>query len=427
MKAAIGYLRVSTREQGRSGLGLAAQRHEISAFATREGYSIKLWYQDVQTGAGADALLLRRGLATALKEARSAHCPLIVSRLDRLSRNVHFITGLMEHKVHFVVAALGRDCDEFTLHIYASLAEQERKMISERIRAAKAAAKRKGERFGLALRSKAERRRVAALGTAAWEKAALERAEAYRLHVEWALRQPGSYERPIAFTAAARKLNERNIESPMGGRWTGSQLQRMARRLQLNHEPARLRLDVARARIQAIWKRHPELTGKQLILRLGLSHHHLLGIYRARQLLKECRLAAAKRSQVHRKVGWWLDSRTAERIRISAICKRHPEYTAKQVLRILRPQHSVRLRWVNQVMNECWRALGRRSPRQCNGWTPARRKRQSELIRQFRPWTRATGPRTPQGKARAAKNGAGSPGPLGATRGRDLLDINFTY
>jgi DNA invertase Pin-like site-specific DNA recombinase len=81
---------------------------------------------------------LRPGLAAALKEARAARCPLVVSRLDRLSRNVHFITGLVEHKVHFVVAALGRDCDEFTLHIYASLAEQERKMISERIKAAKA-------------------------------------------------------------------------------------------------------------------------------------------------------------------------------------------------------------------------------------------------------------------------------------------------
>ena len=127
MQAAIGYLRVSTREQGRSGLGLAAQRHEIEAFALREGFAVRCWHQDVQTGAGADALLLRRGLAIALKEAKSGRCPLIVSRLDRLSRNVHFIAGLMEHKVHFVVAALGRDCDDFTLHIYASLAQQERK------------------------------------------------------------------------------------------------------------------------------------------------------------------------------------------------------------------------------------------------------------------------------------------------------------
>jgi hypothetical protein len=123
MQAAIGYLRVSTREQGRSGLGLAAQRYDIEAFGAREGFKLKSWYQDVQTGAGADTLLLRPGLATALKHARSDHCPLIVSRLDRLSRNVHFITGLMEHRVHFVVAALGRDCDDFTLHIYASLAD----------------------------------------------------------------------------------------------------------------------------------------------------------------------------------------------------------------------------------------------------------------------------------------------------------------
>ena len=98
MQAAIGYLRVSTREQGRSGLGLAAQRHDIEAFGAREGFAVKSWHQDVQTGAGADALLLRPGLVAALKEARSVRCPMIVSRLDRLSRKVHFITGLMEHR-----------------------------------------------------------------------------------------------------------------------------------------------------------------------------------------------------------------------------------------------------------------------------------------------------------------------------------------
>jgi DNA invertase Pin-like site-specific DNA recombinase len=112
MQATVGYLRVSTREQGRSGLGLAAQRHEIEAFALRAGFTVASWHQDVQTGAGADALLLRPGLATALKEAKSARCPLIVPRLDRLSRNVRFISGLMEHRVHFIVAAFGRDCDQ---------------------------------------------------------------------------------------------------------------------------------------------------------------------------------------------------------------------------------------------------------------------------------------------------------------------------
>ena len=71
MQAAIGYLRVSKQEQGRSGLGLAAQRNEIEAFGAREGFSIKSWHQDVQTGAGADALIRRAGLAAALKEAQA--------------------------------------------------------------------------------------------------------------------------------------------------------------------------------------------------------------------------------------------------------------------------------------------------------------------------------------------------------------------
>ena len=193
MKDAGGYLRVSTREQGRSGLGLAAQRHDIETFSVKEGFLIKSWHQDIQTGAGKDALLMRSGLAAALKDARAQRCPLIVSRLDRLSRNVHFITGLMEHKVHFVVAALGRECDDFTLHIYASLAEQERKMISERIKAALARSRNKHK---LGVRShrkqtKAFRRHIQACAAAALRKAAMERAEAYRIHIEWALNQPG--------------------------------------------------------------------------------------------------------------------------------------------------------------------------------------------------------------------------------------------
>src|SRR4029077_4647279 len=131
---------------------------------------------------------------------------------------------------------------------------------------------------------------------------------------------------------------------------------------------ASLAREVARARVHAIWKQCPDLTGKQVIASLGLKH--VLSVYRARQLLKECRLAAAKRSPVHRKAGWWLDSRTAERIRISAICKRHPEYTAKQVLKMLGPEPAVRRRWVRDVMNDCWMASGTHPPRQLNGWTP---------------------------------------------------------
>jgi DNA invertase Pin-like site-specific DNA recombinase len=362
MQATIGYLRVSTREQGRSGFGLAAQRHEIEAFALREGLDIRSWHQDVQTGAGADALLLRPGLATALKEARSARCPLIVSRLDRLSRNVHFITGLMEHRVHFIVAALGKDCDDFTLHIYASLAEQERKIISERVKAAHFAAKRKGRKFGMALLSKARRRRVSELGRAALTRLALERAEAYRLHIEWAFRQPGRYGRPISRRDAANKLNERNIPCAMGGRWAGEQLFRMAHRIGLNPPPARLPREVSRARVHSIWKQHPEFNAKQV--KESLGPRLLLREALVSRLLKKYRRAAAKNNpaQKHmvRDYGRW----SPVRVRIGEIWKSHPEYTGKQVVKVLGAGRSVNVKWVQRVLHDCWRASAKRSREQ---------------------------------------------------------------
>jgi DNA invertase Pin-like site-specific DNA recombinase len=110
---------------------------EIEAFAKQQRFFISTWHQDVQTGAGADALQRRPGLAAAIQKAQPAKFPLIVSRLDRLSRNVHFISGLSELRVHFIVAELGRVHDNFTLHIWASIAEQERKMLAERVKAAR--------------------------------------------------------------------------------------------------------------------------------------------------------------------------------------------------------------------------------------------------------------------------------------------------
>jgi DNA invertase Pin-like site-specific DNA recombinase len=374
MKDAIGYLRVSTQEQGRSGLGLEAQRRDIEAFCAREEFEIQSWYQDIQTGAGKDALLLRPGLAAALREARSERCALIVSRLDRLSRNVHFITGLIEHKVHFVVAALGRDCDDFTLHIYASLAEQERKMISERIKAACAVKKARGGKFGLALRSKAWRRHVTKLGHAAVQKGALERAEAYRLHIEWALRQPTSernQEGPISFMGAAKKLNDRQIESPMGRRWSGGSVLSMSARLGIHHPRGVLSNEVKQARVSAIWKEQPELTLELLRQRAGLVHP--IGREYANRLLVSHRIAAARRSSVYRRIGWIIDCRTATRIRISKIVKRNPGLSAKQVIVALGPGPYRRYHWIRQVMEECRR--GRAFRRKSGRYTGLRRNR----------------------------------------------------
>ena len=140
-KQIVGYIRVSTAGQGKSGLGLEAQRASLTRFAEAEGFQIVAEFVEVETGKGSDAMSRRPQLAAALSEARKRKCPVIVAKLDRLSRDVHFISGLMAHKVSFIVAELGTDADPFMLHLYAALAEKERAMISQRTRDALKAAK----------------------------------------------------------------------------------------------------------------------------------------------------------------------------------------------------------------------------------------------------------------------------------------------
>ena len=144
----IAYYRVSTQKQGRSGLGLDAQRKAVQAFAAAEAFEMVEEFIEVETGKGADALDKRPQLAAALKAAKRLKAPIVVAKLDRLSRDVHFISGLMSQRVPFIVAALGRDTDPFMLHIYAALAQKERQMISERTRAALAEAKERGVKLG---------------------------------------------------------------------------------------------------------------------------------------------------------------------------------------------------------------------------------------------------------------------------------------
>ena len=100
-KAAIAYIRVSTQGQGRSGLGLQAQEDAIARFSRAEGFAVAETFTEVETGKGADALERRRKLAAAIKAARKLKGPVIVSKLDRLSRDVHFISGLMAHCASF--------------------------------------------------------------------------------------------------------------------------------------------------------------------------------------------------------------------------------------------------------------------------------------------------------------------------------------
>jgi DNA invertase Pin-like site-specific DNA recombinase len=150
-RPAIAYLRVSTNGQGKSGLGLEAQREAIARFAESEQFAIVGEFVEVETGKGADALSRRPQLAKALAAAKKngSMCPVVVAKLDRLSRDVAFVSGLMAKRVPFIVAELGPNIDPFMLHVYAAVAEKERALISERTREALQKAKKRGVKLQL--------------------------------------------------------------------------------------------------------------------------------------------------------------------------------------------------------------------------------------------------------------------------------------
>jgi DNA invertase Pin-like site-specific DNA recombinase len=144
----ITHVRVSTSQQGRSGLGIEAQRSVLTQFANAEDFEVVREFVEVETGKGSDAMDRRPQLKAALAAARKLRCHVAVAKLDRLSRDVHFISGLMAHKVPFLVAELGPDVDPFVLHLFAALAEKERALISTRTRQALSAAKARGVTLG---------------------------------------------------------------------------------------------------------------------------------------------------------------------------------------------------------------------------------------------------------------------------------------
>jgi DNA invertase Pin-like site-specific DNA recombinase len=230
---AIAYLRVSSQEQGRSGLGLDAQRAAIRAFAKREGIDVTAWHTEVETGKGSDALERRPQLAAALSAARAARAPVLVSKLDRLSRDVHFISGLMAQRVEFIVTELGRQADPFVLHLFAALAEKERQLISDRTRAGLAAAKARGQRLGMAnpdrRASDVQLERAGAASTAKAD----EFAQRVRLTVKGALAATD-----WNLTAAAEQLNAAGHRSAARKAWDRRSVAAVARRLGLKKPTA---------------------------------------------------------------------------------------------------------------------------------------------------------------------------------------------
>src|SRR4051812_20550340 len=224
MERAIAYLRVSTQRQHRSGLGLEAQRASIERFAAAESLTIVAEYVEAESGKGSDALDRRPQLAAALAAAKAAKCSVVVAKLDRLSRDLAFVAGLMAQRVPFIVAELGRDADPFMLHLYAALAEKERRLISERTKAALAAKKAAGARLG----NPRNLTYAGQVGRAALIDVADEFAADLTPLLE-TIRANGA----ITLASMAMELDRRGIKPARGGKWQRSSVRNLLERTKL--------------------------------------------------------------------------------------------------------------------------------------------------------------------------------------------------
>ncbi|OUC12913.1 MAG: resolvase [Alkalinema sp. CACIAM 70d] len=213
----IAYHRVSTQKQGASGLGVEAQKEAVTRFLNCGDWELVGEYVEIETGKGADALTKRPQLRAALAACRKVGATLIIAKLDRLSRSVHFVSGLMESKVKFVACDMP-EANELTIHIMAAFAEHEAKRISQRTKDALAVAKSRGVVLGRAgpgnLRPNVEERQ--------------------RVANEFTDRL-----RPLFDEMKARGLSQRGmvaalnsvgVPAPKGGRWLLSQVQRVLNR-----------------------------------------------------------------------------------------------------------------------------------------------------------------------------------------------------
>lgn len=214
MKSVVIYRRVSTSEQGKSGLGLHAQSAAIARFCAAEGFEALDSFGDV--GSGKLGIEARPGLAAALARAARLKCPVVVSKLDRLSREVAFISGLMARGVPFIVAELGSDVDPFVLHLFAALSQKERQLISQRTRdalAPKVGTGVLGNRTNLA-HAQAKGREGNRAASAAFAARVMPLIK-------------GLLEARLSLSAIAAQLNASGMPTQRAGRWTAKAVSRV--------------------------------------------------------------------------------------------------------------------------------------------------------------------------------------------------------
>ena len=207
----VAYYRVSTEKQGRSGLGLEAQQAAVQDYLNGGTWELVGEFIEVESGRKSE----RPELAKALARCKKDKATLVIARLDRLARNVHFISGLMETKVKFVACDMP-EATPFMLHIYAAVAQEEARAISARTKAALAAAKQRGVR----------------LGATGAERALRYKAEATARAVELApilrdLKQQG-----LSLRSIAAELTKRRVPTPRSGAWHPQLVARVLERLE---------------------------------------------------------------------------------------------------------------------------------------------------------------------------------------------------
>lgn len=219
MQKYVSYLRVSTNRQGVSGLGLDAQRRTVASYLTGNSGELVEEFVEVETGAKSS----RPILDSALETCRREKAVLVIAKLDRLARNVAFISQLMETRVEFV-ACDAPYANRLMLHILSAFAEHEREQISVRTKAALAAAKARGVKLGRNGTILAQQNR----------KAAIEFAEGIRTEFETLF-----LARKQTLTSVAEQLNLSNIPTREGSRWTPTQVARVAKYLDLKQGSVR--------------------------------------------------------------------------------------------------------------------------------------------------------------------------------------------
>ncbi|MDR3414258.1 MAG: recombinase family protein [Formivibrio sp.] len=217
----VAYYRVSTQQQGKSGLGLEAQKAAVSAYLNGGAWERVGEFEEVETGKGSDALAKRPQLKAALDACKKTGATLIIAKLDRLARNVHFVSGLIETGVEFVAADMPQ-ANKTMIQMHSVMAEWERDQISKRTRDALAAAKARGVALGTAgpanLRPNIEQRQQAAQDFA--DRLALT-LKGYKM--------AGLSQRGIV-----AELNRAGIKTTKGGEWSLTQAQRVLSRINLN-------------------------------------------------------------------------------------------------------------------------------------------------------------------------------------------------